>query len=160
MNEVAVKEDQFDQGHLGMRRFMKAILRSGIFPHENILGWIRRDLYLKSLMSCPQSILLKYACCYSSEVSCSALLCEDLHVSGICIVEETGRGLTNYCDSFHVPFEYKAIAQKWETCATPSPPGPWGRRGRARTFSDCPILFPLLLLRVRCPLALVIDRLE
>lgn len=30
-------------------------------------------------------------------------------------VEETGRRLANYCDRFNVPFEYKAIAQKWET---------------------------------------------
>ncbi|XP_010256895.1 PREDICTED: scarecrow-like protein 9 [Nelumbo nucifera] len=30
-------------------------------------------------------------------------------------VEETGRRLTNYAESFGVPFEYNAIAQKWET---------------------------------------------
>ncbi|RVW66030.1 Scarecrow-like protein 33 [Vitis vinifera] len=30
-------------------------------------------------------------------------------------VEETGRRLANYCDRFNVPFEYKAIAQKWDT---------------------------------------------
>lgn len=30
-------------------------------------------------------------------------------------VEETGRRLENYCDRFSVPFEYKAIAKKWET---------------------------------------------
>ena len=30
-------------------------------------------------------------------------------------VEETGRRLENYCKRFHVPFEYIAIAQKWET---------------------------------------------
>ncbi|CAN1282783.1 Scarecrow-like protein 33 [Linum perenne] len=30
-------------------------------------------------------------------------------------VEETGRRLARYCERFSVPFEYKAIAQKWET---------------------------------------------
>ncbi|KAI9193890.1 hypothetical protein LWI28_001053 [Acer negundo] len=30
-------------------------------------------------------------------------------------VEETGRRLKSYCDRFHVPFEYNAIAQKWQT---------------------------------------------
>ncbi|CBI16110.3 unnamed protein product, partial [Vitis vinifera] len=30
-------------------------------------------------------------------------------------VEETGRRLANYCKRFKVPFEYKAIAQRWET---------------------------------------------
>lgn len=30
-------------------------------------------------------------------------------------VEETGRRLARYCDRFNVPFEYNAIAQKWET---------------------------------------------
>ncbi|KAJ4725787.1 Scarecrow-like protein [Melia azedarach] len=30
-------------------------------------------------------------------------------------VEETGRRLTKYCERFGVPFEYNAIAQKWET---------------------------------------------
>lgn len=30
-------------------------------------------------------------------------------------VEETGRRLENYCKRFKVPFEYNAIAQKWET---------------------------------------------
>nr|XP_016458641.1 PREDICTED: scarecrow-like protein 14 [Nicotiana tabacum] len=30
-------------------------------------------------------------------------------------VEETGRRLTNYAKSFNVPFEFNAIAQKWET---------------------------------------------
>jgi len=30
-------------------------------------------------------------------------------------VEETGRRLANYADSFHVPFEYYPIAKKWET---------------------------------------------
>ncbi|CAN0854274.1 Scarecrow-like protein 11 [Linum grandiflorum] len=30
-------------------------------------------------------------------------------------VEETGRRLARYCERFNVPFEYKAIAQKWET---------------------------------------------
>ncbi|GMH11196.1 hypothetical protein Nepgr_013037 [Nepenthes gracilis] len=31
------------------------------------------------------------------------------------VVEETGRRLAGYCDRFNVPFEYHAIAQKWET---------------------------------------------
>lgn len=30
-------------------------------------------------------------------------------------MEETGRRLANYCERFNVPFEYNAIAQKWET---------------------------------------------
>ncbi|KAL5709568.1 hypothetical protein ACHQM5_020243 [Ranunculus cassubicifolius] len=30
-------------------------------------------------------------------------------------VEETGRRLRNYAEDFNVPFEYNAIAQKWET---------------------------------------------
>ncbi|KAF5751436.1 putative transcription factor [Tripterygium wilfordii] len=30
-------------------------------------------------------------------------------------VEETGRRLKKYCERFNVPFEYKVIAQKWET---------------------------------------------
>ncbi|KAF8397469.1 hypothetical protein HHK36_016386 [Tetracentron sinense] len=30
-------------------------------------------------------------------------------------VEETGRRLANYAERFNVPFEYNAIAQKWET---------------------------------------------
>ncbi|XP_012067005.1 scarecrow-like protein 14 isoform X2 [Jatropha curcas] len=30
-------------------------------------------------------------------------------------VEETGRRLRKYCERFHVPFEYHAIAQKWES---------------------------------------------
>ncbi|XP_019413917.1 PREDICTED: scarecrow-like protein 14 [Lupinus angustifolius] len=30
-------------------------------------------------------------------------------------VEETGRRLAKYCDRFNVPFEFNAIAQKWET---------------------------------------------
>lgn len=30
-------------------------------------------------------------------------------------VEETGRRLAKYCERFKVPFEYNAIAQKWET---------------------------------------------
>lgn len=30
-------------------------------------------------------------------------------------VEETGRRLAKYCNRFNVPFEYNAIAQKWET---------------------------------------------
>ncbi|XP_062167955.1 scarecrow-like protein 9 [Alnus glutinosa] len=30
-------------------------------------------------------------------------------------VEETGRRLANYAESFHVPFEYYPIAKKWET---------------------------------------------
>lgn len=30
-------------------------------------------------------------------------------------VEETGRRLANYADTFKVPFEFNAIAQKWET---------------------------------------------
>lgn len=30
-------------------------------------------------------------------------------------VEETGRRLEKYCKQFNVPFEYNAIAQKWET---------------------------------------------
>ncbi|KAK9280166.1 hypothetical protein L1049_013853 [Liquidambar formosana] len=30
-------------------------------------------------------------------------------------VEETGRRLKKYCERFNVPFEYNAIAQKWET---------------------------------------------
>ncbi|KAF5744594.1 putative transcription factor [Tripterygium wilfordii] len=30
-------------------------------------------------------------------------------------VEETGRRLKKYCERFDVPFEYKVIAQKWET---------------------------------------------
>ncbi|KAJ4972412.1 hypothetical protein NE237_005511 [Protea cynaroides] len=30
-------------------------------------------------------------------------------------VEETGRRLANYAETFNVPFEYTAIAQKWET---------------------------------------------
>lgn len=30
-------------------------------------------------------------------------------------VEETGRRLAAYAESFHVPFEYNAIAKKWET---------------------------------------------
>ncbi|KAK9279494.1 hypothetical protein L1049_013173 [Liquidambar formosana] len=30
-------------------------------------------------------------------------------------VEETGRRLAKYCERFNVPFEYNAIAQKWET---------------------------------------------
>ncbi|KAL9228720.1 hypothetical protein vseg_004269 [Gypsophila vaccaria] len=30
-------------------------------------------------------------------------------------VEITGRRLANYCERFNVPFEYHAIAQKWET---------------------------------------------
>ncbi|XP_050236172.1 scarecrow-like protein 14 [Mercurialis annua] len=30
-------------------------------------------------------------------------------------VEETGRRLQRYCDRFNVPFEYHAVAQKWET---------------------------------------------
>ncbi|GAB4824426.1 hypothetical protein Ancab_007311 [Ancistrocladus abbreviatus] len=31
------------------------------------------------------------------------------------VVEETGRRLAGYCDRFNVPFEYHAIAQKWDT---------------------------------------------
>ncbi|RZC78890.1 hypothetical protein C5167_003085 [Papaver somniferum] len=31
------------------------------------------------------------------------------------MVEETGRRLGSYAEKFHVPFEYHAIAQKWET---------------------------------------------
>ncbi|KAI3993533.1 hypothetical protein MKX01_002546 [Papaver californicum] len=31
------------------------------------------------------------------------------------LVEETGRRLRSYAEKFHVPFEYHAIAQKWET---------------------------------------------
>ncbi|XP_026414377.1 scarecrow-like protein 14 [Papaver somniferum] len=31
------------------------------------------------------------------------------------LVEETGRRLKSYAEKFHVPFEYHAIAQKWET---------------------------------------------
>ncbi|XP_059660768.1 scarecrow-like protein 33 [Cornus florida] len=31
------------------------------------------------------------------------------------LVEETGRRLAKYCERFNVPFEYNAIAQKWET---------------------------------------------
>ncbi|KAI3835966.1 hypothetical protein MKX03_012308 [Papaver bracteatum] len=31
------------------------------------------------------------------------------------MVEETGRLLRSYAEKFHVPFEYHAIAQKWET---------------------------------------------
>ena len=50
------------------------------------------------------------------------------------------------------------LQQQWETCAAASPPSLWGRRGRPRPLSDCPILLPLL--RVRCPLAPVIDGLE
>lgn len=30
-------------------------------------------------------------------------------------VKATGRRLDNYCKRFHVPFEFKAIAQKWDT---------------------------------------------
>lgn len=30
-------------------------------------------------------------------------------------IEETGRRLASYCERFKVPFEYNAIAQKWET---------------------------------------------
>ncbi|XP_057956688.1 scarecrow-like protein 33 [Malania oleifera] len=30
-------------------------------------------------------------------------------------VEETGRRLGKYCERFNIPFEYKCIAQKWET---------------------------------------------
>lgn len=30
-------------------------------------------------------------------------------------IEETGRRLENYCKRFNVPFEYNAIAKKWET---------------------------------------------
>ncbi|KAL3530770.1 hypothetical protein ACH5RR_010092 [Cinchona calisaya] len=30
-------------------------------------------------------------------------------------VEETGLRLTNYCERFHVPFKYNAIAKKWDT---------------------------------------------
>jgi hypothetical protein len=30
-------------------------------------------------------------------------------------VQETGRRLANYCERYGVPFEYNAIAQKWET---------------------------------------------
>ncbi|KAK6142163.1 hypothetical protein DH2020_005218 [Rehmannia glutinosa] len=30
-------------------------------------------------------------------------------------VEDTGRRLKNYCERFRVPFEYNALAQKWET---------------------------------------------
>ncbi|XP_030464300.2 scarecrow-like protein 14 [Syzygium oleosum] len=30
-------------------------------------------------------------------------------------VQETGRRLAKYCERFNVPFEYNAIAQKWET---------------------------------------------
>ncbi|KAK2996056.1 hypothetical protein RJ640_022173 [Escallonia rubra] len=30
-------------------------------------------------------------------------------------VEETGRRLANYCKRFNVPFEYKAIAKKWDS---------------------------------------------
>lgn len=30
-------------------------------------------------------------------------------------IEETGRRLANYCRRFNVPFEYKCLAQKWET---------------------------------------------
>ncbi|XP_057953767.1 scarecrow-like protein 14 [Malania oleifera] len=33
-------------------------------------------------------------------------------------VEETGRRLARYCDRFNVPFEYNAIAKKWETIRT------------------------------------------
>uniref|UniRef100_A0A5B7APT2 Putative scarecrow-like protein 14 n=1 Tax=Davidia involucrata TaxID=16924 RepID=A0A5B7APT2_DAVIN len=31
------------------------------------------------------------------------------------LVEETGRHLAKYCERFNVPFQYHAIAQKWET---------------------------------------------
>uniref|UniRef100_A0A5B7AQH3 Putative scarecrow-like protein 14 n=1 Tax=Davidia involucrata TaxID=16924 RepID=A0A5B7AQH3_DAVIN len=31
------------------------------------------------------------------------------------LVEETGRRLAKYCERFNVPFEYNAIAKKWET---------------------------------------------
>ncbi|KAH7838594.1 hypothetical protein Vadar_028744 [Vaccinium darrowii] len=31
------------------------------------------------------------------------------------LVEETGRRLAKYCERFNVPFQYHAIAQKWET---------------------------------------------
>ncbi len=31
------------------------------------------------------------------------------------MIEETGHRLANYCERFNVPFEYNAIAQKWET---------------------------------------------
>ncbi|XP_052186733.1 scarecrow-like protein 33 [Diospyros lotus] len=31
------------------------------------------------------------------------------------LVEETGRRLAKYCERFNVPFQYRAIAQKWET---------------------------------------------
>ncbi|XP_059660771.1 scarecrow-like protein 30 [Cornus florida] len=30
-------------------------------------------------------------------------------------VEETGRRLANYCERFNIPFEYNAIAKKWDT---------------------------------------------
>ncbi|XP_059660769.1 scarecrow-like protein 33 [Cornus florida] len=31
------------------------------------------------------------------------------------LIEKTGRHLAKYCERFNVPFEYNAIAQKWET---------------------------------------------
>ncbi|KAL9255969.1 Scarecrow-like protein [Drosera capensis] len=31
------------------------------------------------------------------------------------MLEETGRRLAGYCERFNVPFEYRAMAQKWET---------------------------------------------
>ena len=31
------------------------------------------------------------------------------------MIKETGQRLANYCQRFHVPFEYNAIAQRWET---------------------------------------------
>ncbi|KAA8549285.1 hypothetical protein F0562_000969 [Nyssa sinensis] len=31
------------------------------------------------------------------------------------LVEETGRRLAKYCERFNIPFQYHAIAQKWET---------------------------------------------
>uniref|UniRef100_A0A5B7AP35 Putative scarecrow-like protein 14 n=1 Tax=Davidia involucrata TaxID=16924 RepID=A0A5B7AP35_DAVIN len=34
------------------------------------------------------------------------------------LVEETGRRLAKYCERFNIPFEYHAIAQKWETIKT------------------------------------------
>ncbi|WRX32878.1 Transcription factor GRAS - like 10 [Theobroma cacao] len=33
-------------------------------------------------------------------------------------VQETGHRLARYCERYHVPFEYNAIAQKWETIRT------------------------------------------
>ncbi|CBI21630.3 hypothetical protein VitviT2T_011235 [Vitis vinifera] len=46
---------------------MKAVSSSIILLHENIFGLNHWDFNLKSSMSCPQTILLKSARCYSSE---------------------------------------------------------------------------------------------